>query len=178
MHKPALYALPLSVPRIRSPYRGSVAKKVLFTAVSLALLGLCVSVASAQKPADISKTKDLERTLMELQRQEDQAEIKKDFAALDRLLTDDFIIFIGKVITKAEIIAELKADKEVSPAPDVKYDDPRVRDFGNTAVIDYAVTFTYHNATGKEIINRFRIMVVWVKQKGQWKQAAAHGSPS
>ncbi|HEX3184034.1 MAG TPA: nuclear transport factor 2 family protein, partial [Pyrinomonadaceae bacterium] len=57
-----------------------------------------------------SQNKNLEQEFMRLQRAEDDAEAKKDVAALDRLFNDDFIFVAanGSTSDKKKFLADVK----------------------------------------------------------------------
>ena len=69
--------------------------KITLTSRALILITMFAATALpaiGQQKTSNGKTdtkKSLERKLMDLQRQEDEAEAKQDVAALDRLFTDD-----------------------------------------------------------------------------------------
>ena len=52
----------------------------------------------------------VEQTIVQLEKDLLQANIKKDVAAMDRMVADDFVVidFTGKTITKAEALKDLK----------------------------------------------------------------------
>jgi len=120
--------------------------------------------------------KELERVLMQLQREQDEAEIKRDMAKLERIFTDDqFATYpMGNIQTKTQYINSLK-ERTPSKTDQIKYDDVRVNTYGNTAIVNYVVTFS--NSSEKDTPPRkYRNTVVWVKQGNDWKTAATHAS--
>ena len=149
------------------------------TLVVIVITNACFALGqqtSAGKRAD--HLKKLEATLMELQRQEDEAEGKRDVAALDRLFADESFLVLGKVVPKADFIRAIVDTKtELLPASEFKYDEVAVRDLGNTAVVSYRVTYFGKNSAGKEETNRFRVLVVWVKSGNRWQIAAGQAQP-
>src|SRR5262245_16239841 len=65
-----------------------------------------------------AQNKNSEQEFMRLQRAEDDAETKKDVAALDRLLNDDFIFVApnGSVSDKKKFLDDVKGNDEPSSA--------------------------------------------------------------
>ena len=152
--------------------------QVAFLAAILTTFAIVVD--GQQKPAGDRSDgrKNLEQTLMDLQRQEDEAEGKRDIATLDRLFADNAILVLGKVLTKAEFLGVVRDTKnEALPSSVIKYDEVTVRDYGSTAAVSYKVTYQGKDSSGKEQTNRFLVLVVWVKSENQWRIAAAQAQP-
>jgi ketosteroid isomerase-like protein len=107
----------------------------------------------------------LAQVVMDLQRQEDDAEAHGDAAALGRVLADDFFAVTptGDVEHKAEYIARITR-LDPRPAAIFQYSAITVRAYGDTALATYRVDFKYPNVTAA-----FRITVVWVKQGETWR---------
>ena len=121
------------------------------------------------------KSKSIGQELMQLQHAADEAEDKKDLAALDRLLTDDYIFTApgGAITDKKQLIAELK-----NGMPDegqtLSYEDVKAHVYGKAAVVNYLLIVKGRDKDGKDYLNRYRNTVVWVKQQGHWRMAAIH----
>jgi ketosteroid isomerase-like protein len=126
-----------------------------------------------------SQDKNVEQ-FMRLHRAEEEAETKKDFAALDRLLNDDFIFVAanGSISDKKKFFDEIKADEESSTTPPqtLTYEDFKVRIHGTTALVNYVLLVSGKNKEGKDYANRFRMSVVWVKQKPDWRISNFHAT--
>ena len=140
--------------------------------------GLIVAAFSyAQGQAKGGESKSLEQELMRLQRAEDEAESKRDLAALDRLLSDDFIFTApnGAISDKKKLIEDIKND-EPEAGQTINYEDVKTHAYGKTAVVNYLLIVNGHNKEGKDYINRYRNTVFWVKQQGHWHMAAIHVS--
>jgi ketosteroid isomerase-like protein len=124
------------------------------------------------------KRQSLEQELMQMQRAEDEAESKKDLAAMERLLADDFIFTApnGAVSDKKKLIDDVKNDDEAEAGQTIGYDDVKARTYGKTAVVNYLLSVKGKDKDGKDVTNRYRNTVVWVKQQGRWRMAAIHVS--
>ena len=125
-----------------------------------------------------AQTTSLDQQFLRLQKAQDDAENKKDIAALDRLFNDDFIFIAanGSVHDKKKFLEELKAD--TSPPSDQKldYEDFKARVYGTTAIVNYVLVVPGKDNAGKEIVNRFRMSVIWVKNKGNWRITNFHAT--
>ncbi len=135
------------------------------------------TIAWAQSHLKVNSDSNLEQELMRLQRAVDEAETKKDFAALDRLLTDGYIFTAptGAVSDKKQLIADLK-NSEPDAGQTIDYDDVKVYDYGNTAVVNCLLLVKGKDKDGKDYTNRYRNTVTWIKQQDRWQMAAIHVS--
>jgi hypothetical protein len=99
-----------------------------------------------------------------------QALMKKDVAALQKLLHDDLTYShsAGMTQTKADVI-QSATGKTVTEALD--FTDTTVRVYGNTALIKAHVEMRNNNA-GKATTNHLNILFVWVKGPGGWQLVA------
>jgi ketosteroid isomerase-like protein len=99
-----------------------------------------------------------------------QALMKKDVAALQKLLHDDLTYShsAGMTQTKAEVI-QGATGKTVTEALD--FTETTVRVFGNTALIKAHVEMRNNNA-GKATTNHLNILFVWIKGPGGWQLVA------
>ena len=104
-----------------------------------------------------------------------QAEDKKDLAALDRLLTDDYIFTApgGAVTDKKKLIEEVK-NGVPEEGQTISYEDVKANVYGKAAVVNYRLIVKGRDKDGKDYISRYRNTVVWVKQQGHWRMAAIH----
>jgi len=127
-----------------------------------------------------SQNKNLEQEFMRLQRAEDDAEAKKDVAALDRLFNDDFIFVAanGSTSDKKKFLADVKANDEPSSGPQEKltYEDFKVRVYGKTAIVNYVLLVSGKDKDGKDFASRYRMSVLWVKQKKDWRISNFHAT--
>jgi len=127
-----------------------------------------------------SQNKNLEQEFMRLQRAEDDAEAKKDVAALDRLFNDDFIFVAanGSTSDKKKFLADVKANDEPSSGPQEKltYEDFKVRVYGKTAIVNYVLFVSGKDKDGKDFASRYRMSVLWVKQKKDWRISNFHAT--
>jgi ketosteroid isomerase-like protein len=136
---------------------------------------IAATTATAQ-----SKNKNIEQEFMRLHRAEEEAESKKDVAALDRLLNEDFIFVAanGSISDKKRFLDEIKGNDEPSSAPqeNLTYEDFKARVYGKTAIVNYVLLVSGKDKDGKDYANRYRMSVVWVKQKRDWQISNFHAT--
>ena len=144
--------------------------------ISLVLAFLIAAISVAAQ----SQNKNLEQEFMRLQRAEDDAEAKKDVAALDRIFNDDFIFVAanGSVSDKKKFLADVKANDEPSATPQetLTYEDFKVRAYGQAAIVNYVLLVSGKDKDGKDFTGRYRMSVVWVKQKKDWRISNFHAT--
>ncbi len=131
------------------------------------LLALAAFCQAAGKTAE-EQLRDLDKLWAE-------AEVKKDFTALDKVMADDYsqVNADGSVMTKAQWFSQLKSSDFVilSEVPS----DVTVRVFGDAAVVTGVSTVKARNK-GREESGGMRYTSVYVKRGGVWKCVAGHGS--
>ncbi|MDO8680181.1 MAG: nuclear transport factor 2 family protein [Acidobacteriota bacterium] len=134
-----------------------------------ALLLATVSAALGQTPGRT------EQELLKANQAYDEALVRGDAAALDRLYSDEFINTTpdGEVRDKAQQLAFTRSGDLRLEAG--RSDEVRVRVYGNTAVMTGRFT-----ARGKfrdrSIDIRERYTAVWVKTRGRWLLVAEQGN--
>jgi uncharacterized protein (TIGR02246 family) len=145
-------------------------RKIIFIIVLL----IAATSAFAQSKAD----KNVEQELMRLHRVEEEAETKRDTAALERLLNDDFVFVAadGSVYDKKKFIDEIKADTSAPPQQKLEYENFKARVYGKTALVNYTLAVSGKDKNDKDYTNRYRMSVTWIKQKGAWRIANFHST--
>jgi ketosteroid isomerase-like protein len=138
------------------------------------LLAVALMMASATLVLSQMSGKDTsadEAHIRTLNEASGEAQVKRDIAALDRLLADDFILTraSGVVVNKAQKLADVQSGDRSFTS--YRSDDVRVRLYGDAAVVTGQVTSsgTYK---GQDFSGRFRYMKVFVKSAGQWRIVA------
>jgi len=112
-----------------------------------------------------------EQEIRRVNREFDEAEGRRDFAAIERALADDFIwtTFEGSVFNRAETGEHLRSG-------DSRYelylsDDVRVRVYGDTAVVTARLLRRGRNSK-RDLSGEFRYTRVYVKQMRRWRMVA------
>ena len=92
----------------------------------------------------------------------------KDYAALDRSLSDDYrtVNFRGIVSAKANEIATATEDRDYA---DMKGDVMSVTVFVDSAVVSGLIHASWKDEQGKMQQMTFRFLAMLQKQKGEWK---------
>src|SRR5262245_770586 len=111
---------------------------------------------------------EAEAELLALERQFGQAVINGDQEALERLVSDDWVIIgpEGKVIPKTACLAVLESGALTHSAMDL--DETRVRVYGDTALVTGRATAT-GTFQGQAFTTRERSTDVFVRQQGRWR---------
>ena len=129
----------------------------------------------AKPAASQADTASVEQTVMQMERDWIQASLKKDAAALGKILADDWsaIGFQGTTTSKAEALAELKSG--VAATQSVELGDMKVRVFGNTAIVTGGDTEkgTYK---GKDSSGKYMWTDVFVQRNGRWQAVASQST--
>ena len=132
-------------------------------------LALCVVGVAAQK-ADPRESK-----LTVLERLWNEAQVNRDSAALDALVSSRFVNteWDGEISDKQKFLADIK-DPRFKPSQ-ANVQDLKINFFGDTAV----VTGVYHTAgtyQGKAYDHVGRFTDTWVLDQGKWQCVASHTS--
>ncbi len=118
----------------------------------------------------------VEREIRALEAAMDEAIVKADLEAFDRLLADDFTHTnqSGKFRTKAQWLANHKPGKSSYDAFPV--DDLAVRVYGDTAVVTGRSTPKGRDSKGRPIAGQFLFLRVWAKRDGRWQAVVFQGT--
>jgi len=145
-------------------------RTIIFTITFL----LAATSIAAQSKAD----KNIEQELMRLHRLEEEAETKRDIVALERLLNDDFIFIAadGSIYDKKKFIDEIKADTSTPLQQKLVYENFKARVYGKTAMVNYILVVSGKDKDNKDYTNRYRMSVMWIKQKGVWRITNFHST--
>lgn len=137
----------------------------------LLLLVLCLPGVAQDPPA---AAKD-EAEIRAIEKRWDEANLRGDWAALDRIFADRFIMTgdDGKVHSKADVIGKLKA--RTVKYDSAKTDEVKILLHGDTAVVSGRWTGKY-TVGGKAVELRERFTNVYARVKGKWQCIASHGS--
>ena len=130
--------------------------------LAVALLGLLASNRAWPQAASA-----VEQEILKLEQAVTDAQFKKDRAALERLLADDYLYTHsnGSVLNKAQEIAQsMSSDVQWT---DSKFADLKVRSFGDVAVLTGQQTI---QGTAKGYVpGPRRITDIFVKRSGHWQ---------
>lgn len=137
--------------------------------IIIALLPAAASIAFSQTAGRT------EQKLLQLNRAYDDALVRGDAVALDRIYGDEFIYVSpgGDVRDKPTQLAFTRSgDLRLESG---RSDDVKIRIYGNTAVMTGRF-FAKGKFKGKEIDIREIYTAVWVKRRGRWLLVAEQGN--
>jgi ketosteroid isomerase-like protein len=113
----------------------------------------------------------VEQAILKLEQEWEDALVKSDVAALDRIYADGLIYThsSGSVDDKATYIGNIKSG--VTKYESMKRDDIKVGVYGDAAVVN-CHWMVHVTARGNKITTDARYLHVYVKQKGRWRMVA------
>jgi ketosteroid isomerase-like protein len=151
--------------------------KAILATIVLVLAVSCPLFGQAKPPApEPKKGTSVEQELTKLSNQWNDAMAKRDVAALERILSDDWISagFEEGVGTKAQFLADLKSGDYALSSTVVH--EMNVRAYGNAAVVITHYTTVKEQYKGKDISGSYRTIDTWVRRAGRWQCVATAGS--
>ena len=137
------------------------------------LLGLTTVFTMPKQAAEHAA--NVEQTLLQLERDWEQANTKNDTAALERILAPEFVSTDsdGRLTTRAEMFARRKSG--AVKFTEFTQDDYKVHVLGDTAVVTGRSTLKGIR-DGKNLSGRERWTDVFVRRNGSWQAVASHSS--
>lgn len=141
------------------------------------ILPVCLLLAAAvalpgQAPNDNTS---VEKTLIQMEHDWSQADTRKDTAALDRILADDWIgiDFEGTVLTKPQALRGIGSDS--GSLESTVLSDIKVRVYGDAAVLTGTDTekSEYH---GKDSSGKYLWTDVFVRRDGRWQAVSSQST--
>ena len=119
-------------------------------------------------------TENVEQALMQVEREWVDALLKRDTAALERILADDWagISWDGKNNNKAQAIADLQSALRIES---INLEPMKVRVLGDTAVVTGGDT-EKTQYEGKDISGRYLWTDVFVNRDGRWQAVASQST--
>ena len=143
--------------------------KNLLLLASLLLFGGATTRAQTPAPASTAQPMTVvEREVAALERQRFEAQVKKDYAFLDKAFADDLIYTHsnGHQNNKAEYIQSIKDGKSEYNKIDVEALNVRAYNDGKTAVVNGSILMTLPNKPdGTPNLAHLKYVVVQVKDK-------------
>ncbi|MBA3442416.1 MAG: DUF4440 domain-containing protein [Pyrinomonadaceae bacterium] len=117
---------------------------------------------------------EVEQELLKLEREWLDAYVRRDAAAMDRIVADDFTITYpnGAVITKAQTMADLKQPGPADPSLTFTTEDTKVRLYADTAVLTGRV-IERRRRDNREVTTPSRYTDTYVRRKGRWQVVAS-----
>jgi ketosteroid isomerase-like protein len=134
------------------------------------------AVALTQAPA-VSKDAFDVKELYRLESVWNEAHVKADADALDRLWANDLVVTVASMplMNKADALAMVRSNR----MPFTKYEtsELNVRRFGNSAVVTGRL-LRERSMNGKQVVDNWRFTKTYAQAGGQWRVVAWHASPA
>jgi ketosteroid isomerase-like protein len=143
--------------------------------VSVCVVVLVFAVATLAQTGEKPKGGSAEQELLKLEKECGYALVKPNLAFLDRILAEDYMFTSpeGEVLTKAQMLAELKSGEDVVSS--VVNLDMKVRVYGDAAVVTGHSIYR-ETVKGKDISGEYRWTDTWIGKGGRWQCVADHAS--
>lgn len=138
--------------------------------LTVLLFALLVPPAFAQTADPVQQVRQLEREWLD-------AYEKRDSAAIQRIVADDFTIVFpdGASQTKADIMVMLERGRAGSrPSPRFTTEDVLARAYGDTVILSGRVITHRKGADGTEERQESRYTDTYVRLDGRWQVVASH----
>lgn len=125
---------------------------------------------------ELKESDPVKNALLAMEHEWGPAMVKRDFAALDRIMAPDWVLTApdGTVQTRDQALADLRSGalKFESMVPS----QVEVRLFGDTAIV---TGFTDDRGTykGEDVSGRYRFTDVFVNRNGKWQAVSTHVTP-
>jgi len=143
--------------------------------IAISVVIFVFTVATIAQTPGQPKSGSAEQELIKLEKQWGDASVKPDLAFIDGILAEDYIFTSpeGEVLTKAQMLAEMKSGEDVVSS--VVNLDMKVRVYGNAAVVTGHSTYK-ETVKGKDISGEYRWTDTWIRKGGRWQCVADHAS--
>ena len=131
----------------------------------LSILGAASVFAGNPKP-------DAKKAVLAAEQSFVDAMIKRDKAALEKLLSDDLVYVhsSSKAETKAEVIQVVTSGSTLYES--IEFRDTAVRQYGDVVITSHKATIK----TKQTGVANLLVTHVWAKHKGGWQFASRHAS--
>ena len=138
------------------------------------------TVTTSATPSPSAKTMssaDIEKAVLQIEKDGTVAMVKDDIGFVERVMTDDWMWTMsnGMMIGRADLIKDVKAGNY--KFEDVSMSDLHVKVYGDTAIVRGKQTvkgkYKGQNISGTEAFTD-----TFVNMNGQWRCAATHNSPA
>jgi ketosteroid isomerase-like protein len=143
--------------------------KGIFAAVVLVLAVSCQAFAQAKPTAPSAS---VQNELIKLENDWNNALVKRDMAALNRVMADDWTFIDpddGTIMTKAQALASIKSGEDVYTS--AVGDEWKVRVYGDAAVVLGRLTGK-EQYKGKDVSGQYRFTDTWIMRAGRWQCVA------
>lgn len=136
------------------------------------------SPISAEQPTPSGGSNaNVEQELIQLDRDWGAAGARGDMAALERIYAPDYTSTnaMGRTVTRAETLADARANAGRTNQDSISYDDYHVQVHGNAAVLTHRTTVRGME-NGQPTTTLVRSMHVFVRRDGRWQAVYSQGT--
>jgi Domain of unknown function (DUF4440) len=143
--------------------------------MKLPLLALPLLIAQALLAQNKTGKDSAEQTLIQMELDWSQADVKKDPVALNRILADDWtgIDFQGTVMTKDQVMKDLHSDATATETTDLQA--MKVRIFGNTGLVS-GTEVEKSQYKGEDSSGTYIWTDVFVLRNGRWQAVSSQST--
>lgn len=131
--------------------------------------------ATAAPEVASSASEDVEAVVTYLEREWVAAIVKKDAAALDQLLAEEFAGTSPSAHTYTKDMAIKDLTSGMYVVTSMAIDEISVNSYGNVAVA-FTSQEEMSSYNGNDLSGHYHYTDVWVKKDGRWQAVASHGS--
>src|ERR1039458_3332497 len=142
--------------------------------VGLAIcLAFSLSALTASAAGQAGQSISEEAKILELDRQWYELGITRDVAALDQLLSPDFVMTnsYGRVVTRDQLLERYRSPEHSFKLKSFKTDDVKVRIFGDAAIVTGSASVDIE-ASDLRFGSAVRFTRAYVRANGRWRLAA------
>lgn len=143
-------------------------KQVLVAVLLMPLTNVVFAQSKANKNSP-------EQLLIQMELDWNDADVKKDAVALNRIMADDWmgIDFQGTVMTKAQVMRDLHSDATATESTDVR--EIKVRIFGNTGIVS-GTEVEKSQYKGQDSSGAYIWTDVFVQRNGRWQAVSSQST--
>ena len=140
---------------------------------TLSVVTVCLTLAQAIAAEEKGKSGNDEQIIKQLEQEWADALLKRDQAAIDRIVARDWMLTDpeGALITKGQADADLNSG--ALKFESFKLDAMTLRVYGDTAVV-HGLETEKSSYKGKDTSGQYRFTDVFVKRNGRWHAIATH----
>ena len=148
-------------------------KRFAFFMVLLICFGFSTYAQKAGKPG--AQTTGVEAIIEKLEKDNNEARLMGNKAALEKLYADDFsgVTAIGTSSTKAQIV-DFYAGEEGSPVAMHETSKTEIRVFDKAAIVTARLRYKYDKTMTDQTVKLLRYTRVYVFKENKWQIVAEH----
>ena len=140
-------------------------------------LALVLLTASNALFAQTKSDKSAAKQLIQLEHDWSEADVKKDAAALNRILAEDWtgIDFEGTILTKAEVLRQVSLHSDATETESTELGDMKIRIFGSTALVS-GTEIEKSEYKGEDSSGTYIWTDVFVRRAGRWQAVSSQST--